>query len=268
MAARDIVPVIRERFQATLASVSPDVMRALISAFTQQMMDAEVDRLCGAAYGQVHARRMNSRNGYRWREWDTRAGTVELAIPRVRFGTYYPRWLLDHLGSAERTLADASATSYLLGVSVGRVERLADALGLDALSRLQITHIAREMDELVDDIRNRPLSDGLYTFLWLDAVSQQVEEDGRTVELYALIAIGAKAQEPGGILGVDIVSDEADIGWLMFLRGLRARGLRGVRLVVCESHTGLREAIASAFPEAWTVPPGALRRAEDCAATR
>ena len=131
MAVGDIVPVPGTRFEETLASASPDLLREMIKGFAQRMMDAEVEELCGAGYGEVSPERVNSRNGYRRREWDTRAGTVELAIPKLRQGTYYPEWLLERRRRAERALATVVATSYLLGVSTRRVEKLAESLGRD-----------------------------------------------------------------------------------------------------------------------------------------
>jgi putative transposase len=120
VAVKDIVPVPDARLEDVLASASPDLLREMIKSFAQQMMNAEVEQLCGAAYGEVSAGRVNSRNGYRRREWDTRAGTVELAIPKLRQGSYYPEWLLERRRRAERALATVVATSYLLGVSTRR----------------------------------------------------------------------------------------------------------------------------------------------------
>jgi transposase-like protein len=139
VAVKDIVPVLGERFEDTLASASPDLLREMIRGFAQQMMDAEVGARCGAGYGEVSAERVNSRNGYRRREWDTRAGTIELAIPKLRQGSYYPEWLLERRRRAERALATVVATSYLLGVSTRRVEKLAESLGVTKLSKSQVS---------------------------------------------------------------------------------------------------------------------------------
>ena len=127
MAVKDIVPVPGERFEDALAAASPDLLREMVKGFAQRMMDAEVEALCGAGYGEVSPERVNSRNGYRRREWDTRAGTIELAIPKLRQGSYYPEWLLERRRRAERALATVVATSYLLGVSTRRVEKLAES---------------------------------------------------------------------------------------------------------------------------------------------
>lgn len=135
MAAGDIGPVTGEWFEQTLESASPDPLRTMVREMAQRMMDAEVEQVCGAGYGKASDARVNSRNGYRRREWDTRAGTVELAVPRLRSGSYYPEWLLERRRRAERVLASVVATSYRLGVSTRRVEKLAEQLGVSCRSR-------------------------------------------------------------------------------------------------------------------------------------
>jgi transposase-like protein len=185
VAVNDIVPVVAEEFEQTLASASPDLLREMVRQMAQRMMDAEVEQVCGAGYGEVSPERTNSRNGYRRREWDTRAGTVELAVPRLRQGSYYPEWLLERRRRAERALASVVATSYLLGVSTRRVEKLAAQLGVTKLSKSQVSVLARELDEMVTDFRNRPLDQGPYTFVWIDALTQKVRDGGRTVTVHA-----------------------------------------------------------------------------------
>jgi transposase-like protein len=249
MAARDIVPVPGARFEETLASASPDLLREMIKGFAQRMMDADVEVRCNAGYGEVTPERVNSRNGYRLREWDTRAGTVELAIPKLRQGTYYPEFL-EHRRRAERALASVVATSYLLGVSTRRVEKLAASLGVTSLSKSQVSLMAAELDEMVEGFRSRPLDAGPYTFLWIDALTQKVREGGRTVNVHALIATAVNAGGKREILGIDVASSEDGAGWLAFLRGLVARGLPGVELVTSDCHQGLRDAIASVLPGA------------------
>ncbi|WP_223168184.1 IS256 family transposase [Nonomuraea sp. SYSU D8015] len=246
----DILPGESEWFDETLAQASPDVLREMVVRMAQMMMDAEVEQRCGAGYGEVSDARVNSRNGYRRREWDTRAGTVELAIPKLRHGTYYPDWLLERQRRAERALASVVATSYLLGVSTRRVEKLAEQLGVTKLSKSQVSVMARELDQMVADFRNRPLGAGPYTFVWIDALTQKVREGGRTVNVHALVATGVNADGHREILGIDVVSSEDGAGWLAFLRGLVARGLSGVSLVISDCHAGLRDAIASTLPGA------------------
>jgi putative transposase len=249
VAVGDIVPVNGAQFEETLAAASPDVLREMVRQFAQRMMDAEVEVSCGAAYGEVSPERVNSRNGYRMREWDTRAGTVELAIPKLRQGSYFPSFL-EHRRRAERALASVVATSYLLGVSTRRVEKLAASLGVVGLSKSQVSAMAAELDEMVSSFRNRPLDAGPYTFCWIDALTQKVREGGRTVNVHCLIATGVNAAGYREILGVDVTSSEDGAGWLAFLRGLAARGLSGVALVISDDHAGLVNAIAAVLPGA------------------
>jgi putative transposase len=249
VAVGDIVPVAGAQFEQALASAGPDVLREMIREFAQRMMDAEVEVRCNAGYGEVSPDRVNSRNGYRRREWDTRAGTVELAIPKLRAGSYFPSFL-EHRRRAERALASVVATSYLLGVSTRRVEKLAASLGVVGLSKSQVSAMAAELDEMVAGFRNRPLDAGPYAFVWIDALTQKVREGGRTVNVHALIATGVNAGGQREILGIDVASSEDGAGWLAFLRGLVARGLSGVQLVISDDHTGLVNAIAAVLPGA------------------
>jgi transposase-like protein len=249
VAVGDIVPVGGAQFEETLASAGPDVLREMIREFAQRMMDADVEVRCNAGYGEVTPDRVNSRNGYRRREWDTRAGTVELAIPKLRHGSYFPSFL-EHRRRAERALASVVATSYLLGVSTRRVEKLAASLGVVGLSKSQVSAMAAELDEMVEGFRNRPLDAGPYTFCWIDALTQKVREGGRTVNVHCLIATGVNAEGYREILGIDVTSSEDGAGWLAFLRGLAARGLSGVKLVTSDDHAGLVNAIASVLPGA------------------
>ncbi len=249
MAARDIVPVPGARFEDTLESASPDVLREMIKGFAQRMMDADVEVRCNAAYGEVTPERVNSRNGYRRREWDTRAGTIELAIPKLREGSYFPAFL-EHRRRAERALASVVAMSYLLGVSTRRVEKLAASLGVTGLSKSQVSLMAAELDEMVEGFRSRPLDAGPYAFVWIDALTQKVREGGRTVNVHALIATAVNAGGKREILGIEVASSEDGAGWLAFLRGLVARGLSGVQLVTSDDHAGLVNAIAAVLPGA------------------
>ncbi|HEX6523224.1 MAG TPA: IS256 family transposase [Streptosporangiaceae bacterium] len=244
-----MVPVPGAEFEQTLASASPDLLREMVRGFAQRMMDAEVEARCGAGYGEVSPDRVNSRNGYRMREWDTRAGTIELAVPKLRQGSYFPSFL-EHRRRAEAALASVVATSYLLGVSTRRVEKLAAALGVTSLSKSQVSVMAAELDEMVEGFRSRPLDAGPYTFCWIDALTQKVREGGRTVNVHCLIATGVNAAGYREILGVDVTSSEDGAGWLAFLRGLVARGLSGVTLVTSDDHAGLVSAVAAVLPGA------------------
>jgi transposase-like protein len=233
-----------------LQGASPDLLREMIATFANAMMSAQADQLCGAGWGERSAERTNRRNGYRPREWDTRAGTVELAIPKLREGSFFPDWLLAHRRRAEQALVTVVATAYLLGVSTRRVERLAEQLGVKSLSRSQVSEMAAHLDAQVTAFRERPLDAGPYTFVWVDALSVKVREDGRVVNVHALIATGVNADGHREILGLDVASAEDGAGWLAFLRGLVARGLSGVQLVTSDAHPGLVAAIGSALPGA------------------
>jgi putative transposase len=233
-----------------LESASPDVLRAMVKTFAEALMSAEADAVCGAPYGQRSEERVNSRNGYRVREWDTRAGTVELAIPKLRQGSYFPDWLLTYRRRAEQALVSVVATSYLLGVSTRRVEKLVEQLGVAQLSKSQVSEMAEYLDAQVEAFRNRPLDAGPYTFVWCDALTVKVREGGRTVNVHALIAVGVNGDGGREVLGLDIASQEDGAGWLGFLRGLTARGLAGVKLVISDAHRGLVDAIGAALPGA------------------
>jgi transposase-like protein len=242
----DPAGLLREQLEAA----SPDLLRAMVKTFADALMSAEADAVCGAGYGERSPDRVNSRNGYRGREWDTRAGTVELAIPKLRTGSYFPDWLLAHRRRAEQALVSVVATSYLLGVSTRRVEKLVEQLGVKALSKSQVSEMAQHLDAQVEAFRNRPLDAAHYTFVWLDALVIKVREGGRTVNVHALVAVGVNADGGREVLGLDVTSDEDGAGWLAFLRSLTARGLSGVRLVISDAHRGLVSAVGAALPGA------------------
>jgi putative transposase len=239
-----------EFLREQVASASPDVLRDMVRTFADALMSAEADAICGAPYGQRSEDRTNSRNGYRPREWDTRAGTIELAIPKLRQGSYFPDWLLQHRRRAEQALVSVVATSYLLGVSTRRVEKLVEQLGVAQLSKSQVSEMAGYLDAQVEAFRNRPLDGGPYTFVWMDALTIKVREAGRTVNVHALVAVGVNADGQREVLGLEVASQEDGAGWLSFLRSLTARGLAGVRLVISDAHRGLVDAIAAALPGA------------------
>lgn len=249
MAASDSVnpvDVVREQ----LASASPDLLQAMVKTFAEALMSAEADAACGAPYGQRSEERVNSRNGYRARQWDTRAGTVELAIPKLRQGSYFPDWLLGHRRRAEQALVSVVATSYLLGVSTRRVEKLAEQLGVTSLSKSQVSEMATHLDAQVEAFRSRPLDAGPYPFVWVDALAIKTREAGRTVNVHALIAVGVNVDGHREVLGLDVAASEDGAGWLAFLRSLSARGLTGVQLVISDAHRGLVDAIAATLPGA------------------
>src|SRR3954467_8589174 len=222
-----------------LERAEPDLLRALLKTFVEALMGAEADAVCGAGYRERSEDRVNSRNGYRAREWDTRAGTVELAIPKLRSGSYFPDWLLERRRRAERALTTVVATCYLLGVSTRRMEKLVESLGITRLSKSQVSEMAKALDEQVAAFRHRPLDAGPYTFLAADALVLKVREGGRVVNVHALVATGVNADGPREILGVQVTSAEDGAGWLAFFRDLTASTLTGVAIVRSDAHRGL-----------------------------
>lgn len=231
-----------------LETADVDLLREMVRAMAETMMGAEADSLCGAAYGQSVPERVNQRNGYRDRRWDTRVGSIDLAIPRLRKGSYYPEWLLDPRRRSERCLVQVVTECYVRGVSTRRVEGLVQALGLTGMSKSQVSDMAKELDEVVEGFRNRPLDQGPYSFLWLDAISQRCREGGRVVNVATVIATAVNAQGRREVLGVDVVTKEDGAGWTAFLRGLVARGLSGLKLAISDDHLGIKAALASVFP--------------------
>jgi putative transposase len=233
-----------------LAQASPDLLRAMVTSFAEALMGAEADAVCGAGYGERSAERRNTRNGYRRREWDTRAGSISLAIPKLRQGSYFPDWLLERRRRAEAALVTVVATSYLLGVSTRRMEKLVETLGITRLSKSQVSEMAKDLDTQVEAFRTRPLEAGPYTFVAADALVLKVREGGRIVNVHALLATGVNADGYREILGLHVTSAEDGAGWLGFFRDLAARGLSGVALVTSDAHRGLTEAIGATLPGA------------------
>jgi putative transposase len=233
-----------------LAQASPDLLRAMVSTFAEALMSADADAVCGAPFGVRSEERTNTRNGYRHRQWDTRAGSVELAIPKLRQGSYFPDWLLERRRRAEAALVTVVATSYLLGVSTRRMEKLVATLGIDRLSKSQVSQMATDLDAQVEAFRTRPLDAGPYTFIAADALVLKVREGGRTVNVHALLATGVNADGYREILGLQVSSAEDGAGWLAFLRDLTARGLSGVALITSDAHRGLVDAIGATLPGA------------------
>ena len=233
-----------------LAQASPDLLRQMLATFAEALMSADAEARCGAGYNQRSQDRTNSRNGYRERRWDTRAGTVELAIPKLRTGSYFPEWLLERRKRSEQALVTAVATSYLLGVSTRRMERLVATLGITGLSKSQVSVMATELDEQVEAFRTRPLDAGPYTFVAADALTMRVREGGRVIKVATMVATGVNAEGYREILGVQVSTSEDGAGWLGFFRDLVARGLSGVGLVTSDAHAGLVEAIGATLPGA------------------
>jgi putative transposase len=220
-----------------------DFLREGVRVLAQALMDAEVSAQIGAEHGERNPDgRAAQRNGYRDRDWDTRAGTVELRIPKLRSGSYFPSFL-DARRRAEKALCAVVAQCYVEGVSTRRVDDVARAMGIDGISKSQVSRICAELDEVVEQWRSRPLDRGPYTFVWIDALAMKVREGGRIQSTCVLVATAVNAEGHREILGVDIGSAENGATWTQFLRGLVARGLAGVKLVVSDCHLGLKAAI-------------------------
>jgi transposase-like protein len=224
-------------------SADVDFLREGVRVLAQALMDAEVSAQVGAEHGQRAPQRTTHRNGYRPRDWDTRVGTTDLAVPRVRQGSYLPSFL-EPRRRAERALAAVVAQCYLEGVSTRRVEDIAQAMGITSLSKSQASRVCAELDELVAAWRNRPLDAGPYAFVWLDALVVKVREAGRVVNTAALVATGVNADGHREVLGLELGAAEDGAAWTSFLRGLVARGLAGVKLVISDAHQGLVDAVA------------------------
>ena len=242
----DVAAWMREQLQ----TAHPDLLRGMLSSFVQELMGAEAQALCGAGFGERSEERLNSRNGYRERDWDTRVGTVALAVPKLRQGSYFPDWLLEPRRRAERALVSVIAQAYVAGVSTRRVEGLVQQLGIERLSKSQVSLMARSLDGMVDEFRSRPLDAGPYTYVWIDALTQRSREGGRVVNVCTAIATGVNADGYREILGMDVFTAEDGAAWTQFLRGLVARGLAGVKLVISDDHLGLKQAIAAVLPGA------------------
>ena len=234
-----------------LSDASPDLMRHLLGTVINSLLSTEADAVCGAEYGMPSPDRVNSRNGYRHRELDTRVGTIDVAVPKLRQGSYFPEWLLERRKRAEAALISVVATCYLLGVSTRRMDKLVQSLGITSLSKSQVSRMAADLDEQVAAFRTRPLSvAGPFTFLAADALTMKVRENGRVVNAVVLVATGVNGDGHREVLGVKVATSETKEAWNVFFADLVARGLGGVMLVTSDAHAGLVEAIAANLPGA------------------
>jgi len=233
-----------------LAQASPDLMRELLSTFINALLSAQADSVCGAEYGVRSDERTNRRNGYRHRDLDTRAGTIDVAVPKLREGSFFPDWLLERHRRAEAALTTVVATCYLLGVSTRRMDKLVRTLGITGLSKSQVSVMAKDLDEQVAAFRTRPLHEGPYTFVAADALTMKVREAGRVVKVAVMVATGVNADGYREVLGIHTTTTESSAGWLGFFRDLTARGLKDVALVTSDAHAGLVEAIGATLPNA------------------
>ena len=221
-----------------------DFLRETVHLLAQGVMEAEVTELTGVPKGErAPDRRLTSRNGYRDRRWDTRVGTIDLAIPRVRDGNYFPS-LLEPRRRAERALLAVVQEAYVLGVSTRRVDDLVASLGITGISRSEVSRICAALDAEVETFRRRPLTEGAYPYVFFDATYLKVREDGRVVSMAALVATGVAMTGERRVLGIELAAgNDEGSAWPSFIRSLVGRGLHGVRLVISDDHAGLVKAI-------------------------
>jgi putative transposase len=226
-----------------------DLLREMIQYVAQRMMDMDVEGLCAASYGERSPERLNSRNGYRERLWETRAGSVDLKIPKLRKSSYFPGFL-EPRRTAEKALAAVIQEAYVQGISTRSVDELVKAMGMSGISKSQVSRLCTEIDERVNAFLNRPI-EGDWPYLWIDATYLKVREAGRIVSVAVIIAVAVNTDGMREVLGMAIGPSEAEPFWTSFLRSLTRRGLRGVKLVISDAHLGIKAAIAKVLKSTW-----------------
>jgi len=234
-----------------LSDASPDLMRHLLQTMINALLSADADAVVGAEWGERSPDRTTHRNGYRHRDLDTRAGTIDVAVPKLRSGTYFPEWLLERRKRSEAALITVIADCYLAGVSTRRMDKLVKQLGIHSLSKSQVSRMAADLDTHVNEFRHRSLADaGPFTFVAADALTMKVREGGRVINTVVLVATGVNGDGRREVLGLQVATSETGPAWNAFFADLVARGLTGVQLVTSDAHAGLKDAIAANLPGA------------------
>ena len=234
-----------------LMEKSPDAsfLREMIGYGARRLMELEVGGLTGAAHGEKNPERLVQRNGYRDRDWETRAGTVELRIPKLRKGSYFP-FFLEPRRLAEKALTAVVQEAYIQGISTRSVDDLVQAMGMSGISKSQVSRLCEEIDVRVKAFLDRPI-EGDWPYLWIDATYIKVRQNGRIVSVAVIVAVGANADGRREVLGMQVGPSEAETFWTDFLRGLARRGLRGVKLVVSDAHEGIKAAVSKVMNATW-----------------
>jgi transposase-like protein len=230
-------------------SPDADLLREMIGFAANRLMELEVGERTGAGYGEKSADRLAQRNGYREREWQTRAGSVDLQIPRLRKGSYFPGFL-EPRRMAEKALTAVIQEAYVQGISTRSVDDLVQAMGMSGISKSQVSRVCEEIDERVNAFLARPV-EGDWPYLWIDATYVKVRSAGRVVSVAVIVAVGVNADGRREVLGMDVAPSEAEVFWKDFLRKLTRRGLRGVQLVISDSHEGIKAAVSKVLGATW-----------------
>jgi transposase-like protein len=230
-------------------SPDADVLREMIGYAAEKLMELEIGAKTGAALGEKNPARLAQRNGYRDRDWETRAGTVELRIPRLRTGSYFPGFL-EPRRLAEKALTAVIQEAYIQGISTRSVDALVRAMGASGVSKSQVSRLCEEIDERVTAFLERPI-EGDWPYLWIDATYLKVRENGRIVSVAVIVAVGANTDGRREVLGMRVGASEAETFWTEFLRALARRGLRGVKLVTSDAHEGIKAAVSKVMHATW-----------------